>query len=262
MGGAERAERKRKQEEAARSRQAVPQRGDGGSRRLVTAVAAALVLLAVVAGVGVWLQRDTPGELAAAIPVAPPAADFAVELQAGAIVAGERSAPVTIDVYEDYLCPGCAELEDRDGERMAQAAADGKAIVRYHPIALLDDRSEPEGYSTLAAGASHCAAEAGVFPTVHTSLFAAQPTQGEQAWTRAQIVALGRKLGADESFARCIRDDRVEQQLTVATQQARQRIAELRGDGLVGTPTVLVDGRIADPGDAEWLDRALGGPVR
>lgn len=261
MGGAERAERKRRQQEvAARSRQpAAPQRKDGGGRRVVTAVAAVVVLLVVVVGVGVWLQqRDTPGELPAAIPVTSPAADYAVELQGGTVVAGERGAPVTIDVYEDFLCPGCAELEDRDGDRLADAAAGGQAVVRYHPIALLDEESEPPGYSTLAAGASHCAVAAGIFPTLHTSLFAAQPTQGEPAWTRPQLVALGRELGADGSFARCVRDEDVEQQVTAATQRARQRIAELRGDGLVGTPTVLVDGRLADPGDRDWLDRAFG----
>ncbi|MPZ67416.1 MAG: thioredoxin domain-containing protein [Pseudonocardiaceae bacterium] len=263
MGGAERAERKRRQQEAAARRQqpqAASQRQDGGGRRVVTAVAAVVVvLLAVVVGVGVWLQqRDTPEEPPDAIPVTPPAAGYAVESQGGAIVAGERGAPVTIDVYEDFLCPGCAELEDRDGDRLAQAAAGGQARVRYHPIALLDEESEPPGYSTLAAGASHCAAAAGIFPTLHTSLFAEQPTQGEPGWTRPQIVALGRQLGAGDGFARCVRGDAVEQQVTVATQQARQRIAALRGDGLVGTPTVLVDGKLADPGDSEWLDRALG----
>lgn len=262
MGGAERAERKRRQQEAAaRSQQPeeAPQRTDGGGRRVLTAVAAVVVLLAVVVGVGVWLQqRDTPGELPAAIPVTDAAADYAAESQGGAVVAGDAGAPVTIDVYEDLLCPGCAELVDRDGDRLAQAAADGQAVVRYHPIALLDEDSEPPGYSTLAAGASHCAAQAGIFPALHTSLFAEQPTQGEQGWTRPQIAALGRQLGADDGYARCVRGDAVEQQVTAATQQARQRIREVRGDGLVGTPTVLVDGKLADPGDREWLDRALG----
>lgn len=264
MGGGERAERRRKQQEAAaRSHQPEPRRQDGARRRAVAAVAGVVVLLAVVVGVGIWLQqRTTPGELPAAIPVAPPAADYAVELQGATVVAGDRGAPVTIDVYEDFLCPGCAALEDRYGDRLAQAAASGQAAVRYHPIALLDEESEPQGYSTLAAGASRCAASAGIFPALHTSLFAAQPTQGEPAWTAAQIVALGRQLGADGGFARCIRDEGTEQQVTAATRQARQRIAELRGDGLVGTPTVLVDGRMVDPGDPEWLDRALGGTGR
>lgn len=270
MGGAERAERRRRQQEAAaRSPQAGASRGDGedgrdgGHRRAVTAVVGVIVLLAAVVGVGVWLQqRSNPGELPAAIPVTSPAADFPVQLQGATAVAGQRGAPVTIDVYEDFLCPGCAALEERDGDRLAKAAAAGQAVVRYRPVALLDEESEPPGYSTLAAGSAHCAARAGIFPTVHASLFAAQPTEGGQGWTQAQLVALGRQLGAGDGFARCVRDTETEQRVTAATQQARQRIAELRGDGLVGTPTVLVDGRMIDPGDPEWIDRALGGTGR
>ncbi|MQA15040.1 MAG: thioredoxin domain-containing protein, partial [Pseudonocardiaceae bacterium] len=161
MGGAERAERKRKQqafEAAAREREDVtPDRGRG---RIATAAAAVLVLLAVVVGVGVWLQqRDDPGELPAAIPATTPAADYPVELQGETVVAGDPGAPVPVDVYEDFLCPGCAALENLYGDRLAQAAASGQAVVRYHPIAMLDEDSDPEGYSTLAAGAAICAAE-------------------------------------------------------------------------------------------------------
>lgn len=209
---------------------------------------------------GVWLQqRGTPGELPAAIPVTSPAADYPVQLQGATLVTGQRGAPVTIDVYEDFLCPGCAALEERDGDLLAKAAAGGQAVVRYHPIALLDEESEPPGYSTLAAGSAHCAARAGIFPTVHASLYAAQPTESGEGWTQPQIVALGRQLGAGDGFARCLRDTGTDRRVTAATQQARQRIAELRGDGLVGTPTVLVNGQMVDPGDLEWLDRALGG---
>lgn len=260
MGGAERAERRRKQREAAaRNRQPESPGRDGGPRRAVTALVGVVVLLAVVVGVGVWLQqRDTPGELPAAIPVVSPAAEYPVELAGETVVAGRPAAPVTIDVYEDYLCPGCAELEDRYGDRLARAVASGRAVVRYHPVAILDDESEPGGYSSRAAVASLCAVRAGIFPAVHASLFATPPVPGEAGWTDAQLAGLGRALGAGEGFARCLRDDDVGQRVAAATQQARQRIAALRGDGLVGTPTVLVDGELADPGHSRWLDRALG----
>lgn len=257
MGGAERAERKRAQQELLAG-------GRHGARatdrhRVVAAVAVITLLLAAVVGVGVWLQqRKDPGELPAAIPVVTPAADHLVELQGEIVVAGRPGAPVTIDVYEDFLCSGCVALEDRYGDRLVRAAAGGQALVRYHPVAMLDDESEPAGYSSRAALAALCAARYGVFPAVHASLFGTPPERSSPSWTGAQLAALGDTLGAGQGFARCLRDDGGEQRVAAATQLAARRIAELRGDGRYGIPTVLVDGELVDPGDSEWLDRALG----
>jgi protein-disulfide isomerase len=230
-----------------------------GRRRGAAALTAVVMLLAVVVGVGGWLQqRAAPGELPAAILVVSPVAGYPVELDGTTVVAGRPAAPVTIDVYEDYLCPGCAELADRYGERLVRAAASGRAVVRHHPVAMLDGESEPEGYSSRAAVAALCAARTGIFPAVHASLLATPPVPASAGWTGAQLAALGRALGAGDGFARCLRDDGVEQRVAAATRQVRQRIAALRGDGLAGIPTVLVDGDLADPGHSRWLDRALG----
>lgn len=258
MGGAERAERKRRQQAG----KAVTTARRGRPSRLVVAGVAVVVLLAVVVGVGVWLQsRNAPEDLPVAIPVAQPAASYPVAVSEDAIVAGSPDAPVTIDVYEDFLCPVCGSFEDAYGEALERAAADGRATVRYHPVAILDEASEPEGYSTLAAGAAFCAAESGVFPGVHDSLFGTQPAEGGPAWTQAQLVELGRDLGAGDGFARCVRQGD-ERRITTATAKASRRIADLRGDGRFGTPTVLVDGELADIGDPAWLEDALGAGAR
>ncbi|MGH3979996.1 MAG: DsbA family protein [Pseudonocardiaceae bacterium] len=263
MGGAERAERKRKQAaEVARAATAVAAARDGGRSRVVVAGVAVVVLLAVVVGVGVWLQnRNAPEDLPAAVPIAQPAAEYPVAVSGEEIVAGDPGAPVTIDVYEDFLCPACGAFEETYGVALAQAVAQGRAVVRYHPVSILDEASEPEGYSTLAAGAAFCAAEAGIFPALHDSLFGAQPAEGGPAWTRPQLTQLGRDLGAGEDFARCVRQGN-EQRIDSATRSASQRIADLRGDGQFGTPTVLVDGELADIGDPQWLEDALGAGAR
>ncbi|MGH3787115.1 MAG: DsbA family protein [Pseudonocardiaceae bacterium] len=259
MGGAERAEHKRK-------RQAAPAvtaaSGGGGSNRTLIAAVAVVVALAVVVGAGLFLQnRNKPDPLPATIPLAAAGPGYPVTVQGDAVVTGSPQAPVTIDIYEDFLCPGCGQLEERYHQRLELAAADDKAKVVYHPVAIIDDLSEPAGYSTLAAGASFCAAEAGIFPRFHNSLFAAQPSEGGPGWTSAQLQRLGRDLGAGDGFTRCVQTG-AEQRVAAATENARRYVSGLRPDGRFGTPSIVVNGAVVDITDEGWLDKALSGAVQ
>ena len=261
MGGAERAERRRRQQAAQAARVAqgsTPTAGAPGSAGRSKAGVARVaigVLVVLVVGGGIWLQtRGNSGELPAAVPVVQPAADYPVQARGDVVVAGDPQAPVTIDVYEDFLCPICGAFEDEYGDRLTRAAASGAATVRYHPVAILDGLSDPSGYSTLAAATALCAADAGVFPAVHESLFATQPAEGGTGWTQGQLLQLGRDLGAGADFTRCLREDGA-QRVVAATQQARLDVSGPQG---LGTLTVLVNGEVADLGDRDWLDDALG----
>lgn len=259
MGGAERAEDKRKRQAA----QAVTAaRTGGGSSRGVIAGVAIVVVLAAVVGCALWLQnRNKPGGLPGAIPVAAAEVEYRVAAQGDAIVTGSPQAPVTIDVYEDFMCPVCGQFERLYHQRLAQAAADGRTKVVYHPVAILDELSVPAGYSTLAAGATFCATQAGIFPRFHDSLFAAQPTEGGHGWTSAQLQQLGRSLSAGDGFARCVQAG-AQQRVATATENASRYISGLRPDHRFGTPSVVVNGALVNISDEGWLDQALSGTRR
>jgi protein-disulfide isomerase len=259
VSGAERTQDKRKQE----ATQAVAAARGGGANRMVIAGIAIIVVLIVVVGGAVLLQnRNKPQNLPSAIPIAAAGAEYPVALQGATIVTGNPQAPVTIDIYEDFLCPHCGKLEQIYHPRLAQAAADGKAKMVYHPVAILDSRSVPAGYSTLAAGATFCAAEAGIFPRFHDSLFAAQPAEGAPAWTVAQLQQLGTALGAGDRFTSCVQTGAV-QRVTTATENASRYVSGLRADHEFGTPSVLVNGTVVEnPFDGQWLDKALSGAQR
>jgi protein-disulfide isomerase len=266
VGGAQRAERKRKRQAMQAAAGTTGAKGTTGamtgaprkvSRGGATGVAV-VALLALVVGFGIWLQqRSEPGALPPTIPVAAAGPTYPVSVQGDAVAIGNPEAPVTIDVYEDFLCPACAQFEQLYGDQMEQAAAAGQAQVIYHPVAILDGYSEPAGYSTLAAGATFCAADAGIFPRFHRSLYAAQPREGGPGWSAAQLEQLGRTLGAGDDFTRCLRT-MDEQRVVAATENARQYVSTLRPDGRLGTPTVLVNGSITDTGEPSWLDETLG----
>jgi protein-disulfide isomerase len=261
VGGAERGERKRKQQAAMAAAKSAPEAPRSGANRTRAAGVGIAALIVLVVGIGIWLQvRNEPAKLPAAIPAAAAGPGYPVSPQGDATVAGKPGAPVTIDVYEDFLCPACGQFEKLYGHRLEQAAAAGQARVVYHPIAILDDASLPTGYSSLAAGGALCAAQAGVFPRYHDSLYATQPTEGGPGWTTAQIQQLGRTLGASPAFTHCVATSGP--RATKATETASRYLSSLRPDGKVGTPTVVVNGVAADTGDEHWLDQALAGARR
>jgi protein-disulfide isomerase len=260
VGGAERAEDKRKRQAA---RAVTAARGAGGGSRGVIVGVALVVLLAFVVGFGLWVQNHhKKGAPPAAIPVAPAGVAYPVAVQGDTIVTGSPQAPVTIDIYEDSMCPICGQFEKLYHQRLEQAAADGKAKVVYHPVAILDDYSVPHGYSTLAAGATLCAAQASIFPRFHDSLFADQPTEDGPGWTVAKLQQLGRSLGAGESFARCVQTGAQQRVVKTATANASRYISGLSTDHQFGTPSVLVNGALIDIGNANWLNQALHGARR
>lgn len=276
MGGAERADRRRKQRanrapspgtppgpkrggatRATASARASAARDD--RRRILTAVAVVLLLGAAVLG-GVLWQRSR-STLADAAPTRVDAS-YPARVDNGTVLAGAEGAKSTVDVYEDFLCPACGNFEQRDAAKINDALAAGTLKVRYHIINLLDEQSNPAGYSLDAGAAALCAADAGAFPGYHASLFGSQPEEGGRGYSLDQLVKLGHDLGiTDPTFDGCVRNrthaGAVRAQLAAATSDPALRRPRPGGSQVFGTPTVVVAGKVVDLGDAAWLDNAL-----
>ncbi|MHC1560702.1 DsbA family protein [Actinomycetospora sp. C-140] len=218
---------------------------------------AVVVLVAVVVIGGVLLSgngSDSSG--GQAIPVAPAPAQYQTSVAGGVVTAG-GPAPHTIDLYEDALCPACQSFEQSYGERMAQAIAAGKVQVRYHLVDLLEQRSNPPGYSSAGGNAMICAAENNAFPAVHTSLYAAQPTEGGKPYDTGQLVDLGQRAGAGPGYADCVTSGRHVGEINQNFQAASTDPA-LQRQGSFGTPTIVVDGKLLQQQNTGDLDTALG----
>ncbi|MEV7629096.1 thioredoxin domain-containing protein [Actinoplanes sp. NPDC089786] len=149
--------------------------------------------------------------------------------------------PVTIDVYEDFMCPICHEFENQSGATLTQLVNAKKVTVRYHPIAILDDKSNGTKYSTRAAGAVAAAAEEGKFRQYHQVLFDNQPTEGSNGLDNAKLIELGKSAGLGDKFAAAVTDGKYSGWATNVTAESSKR-------GVTGTPTVLVNGkRLSNP---------------
>jgi protein-disulfide isomerase len=202
-------------------------------RTVVGAVVAAVVLVvALVAVVLVQTHRTSTDATAAA----PPGTTDGY-----ALAVGSADAPVTVDVYEDFQCPVCAQLEATSGATFASLVDAGTVQLRYHGMAFLDRASTTE-YSTRALNAAAVVAESGTdaYRAFHDLLFAHQPAEGSAGLTDDQLIDYAGQAGATGAAVESgIRDLRYGDWVAAATEQASK-------DGVTGTPTVLVDGRTLD----------------
>ena len=246
MGGASRNEKRRKQEEAERRLAAAGIRVPQKRNRTPVVVVAVVIVVAVVVGAALLVARALGGDVE---PTYTAKADGAV------VTAG--TGPVVIDLYEDYLCPSCERFETRYGSEVTTALNEGKISVRFHTIAILDEQSNPAGYSTRAGNAALCAVPAGIFPRYHKKLFDEQPAEGSAGLTNDQLVAFGTELGAQGDFAACVQGNTNLDAMAAETKKATSDTA-LQTNGRFGTPTVAVGGKKIDLNDTSWLQNAIG----
>lgn len=144
--------------------------------------------------------------------------------------------PVTIDLYEDFMCPICKNFEVQSGDTIDQLVADKKVTVRYHMVAILDDSSNGTKYSTRASAAAAAAAQDGKFDQYHDTLYDNQPAENSDGLTDAKLIELGKSIGLGDTFATAVNDKTYVAWVATVTDQFSSR-------GFTGTPTVVVNGK-------------------
>lgn len=251
MGGAERSARKRRQQRTAGAKAVAQARGGGGvNKRVIAAVVAVVVLAGVIIGGVVWTnssKNSTQGQTIAP-QTANAALDSPAERQGVTVVSGSPNAKTKLDIYADFLCPYCGQLQKNSGSQIEQQIEAGTVQVTYHMIPLLVANSDPPGYSLDSANAALCAADQGKFTSYHDSLFAQQPKEGARGYDNAQLIKLGQDLGiTSPQFASCVNGGTYDQQLNSALQQVEQN------PSFQGTPTIFHNGTSVDWTRSTWL---------
>jgi protein-disulfide isomerase len=251
VGGAERRARKRRQQRAAGAKAVAQARGTAGPNKPVIVVVVAVVLLAaVIIGGVIWTnaaKNSTQGQ-AIAPQTASAVLDSPGERQGVTVVSGKPDAKVKLDIYADFLCPYCGELQKGSGGQIEQQIGAGTLQVTYHMIPLLVANSDPPGYSLDSANAALCAADNGKFTAYHDSLYAQQPKEGSRGYDSAQLIKLGQDLGiTSPQFASCVNAGTYKQQLNAALQQIESNPA------FQGTPSIFHSGASVDWTKPTWL---------
>ncbi|NHN54289.1 thioredoxin domain-containing protein [Calidifontibacter sp. DB0510] len=156
-----------------------------------------------------------------------------------------EGAPV-VDLYEDFQCPICKQLETTNGSAIDAAAKAGKIKLVYHMMSFLDDNLRNDG-SKIAANASFCASDAGKFPQFHKAAFAAQrpEEQAQQGDTFSvnEVKGYASKMGLSGSalttYQQCVSSDKYSKYVTATQTQSSK-------DGVNGTPTLKINGQALD----------------
>ena len=194
-----------------------------------------LVIVGAVVG-GVFLSESSR------MPAAPPSADgtisllgtSGVPLSVGktAVTVGKADAPVKIDLYEDYSCPHCADYEVAVGPTLLTLAAQGEAVVSFHPIRIVT------AYGTAAGSAAACVAtkDAQKWPDFHAALFA-NHSQATDGWGSTEFADYARSQGiTDDATLTCISQGSYTDWIATNTDASRTA-------GVSGTPTLFINGK-------------------
>lgn len=155
----------------------------------------------------------------------------------------DGNGPVQVDIWLDLHCPHCRTFEEEAGATLDQLVADGQITRVYHPVSFLDRFSTTE-YSTRAAAAVGCAADANAQARYIQELLAVQPPAGGPGLDDAQLTQVGAEAGVTgEEFATCVSDERYRGWVEQVTESAARA-------GVTGTPTVRVNGTTVEPSAA------------
>lgn len=145
-----------------------------------------------------------------------------------------------VDIYFDFLCSACKEFQTFAASPLDNYTSDNTIQLVYHPLHYLDSRSAGSRFSTRAAAAAGCAADAHQLPAFITAVYAKQPKENTRGLSNAQLVSIGHGAGiTGPAFGRCVTSQKYAAWVTHVTQQATE-------EGVSTGPAVFVDGQRTD----------------
>ncbi|MGW0482257.1 DsbA family protein [Nonomuraea sp. NPDC003214] len=231
MGKAERSKTAR---EKIREQQAA-ERAREQRKKVVTYVTAGAVAIAAI-GAGMWYSMSRSQSEQAGADLAP----VTIQADGSVIMAKDGVTKPVVDIYEDFQCPACKELERVSGQTFKNLAAEGLAKVVYHPITIFGQ--EPtKGNSVRAGAAARCVPDGKQWVAFHDLLFENQPSETVEGFKTDQLIEWGKEAGVtDPGFETCVTSQKHAQAQLDYSDKINKR------ENLEGTPTVKVDGQMID----------------
>lgn len=140
---------------------------------------------------------------------------------------GDQDAPVTVDEFASFACPGCEALHSESLSAILERVRSGQILFTYVP---LQTGSIPN--ASGAARAALCAGRQGMFWEMHDVLFDWQTRYANTAYSQARLLAGVSAMGLSESaFTNCFNSAAINETLTSAMME-----------DVTGTPTINVNG--------------------
>ncbi|MCZ9305473.1 DsbA family protein [Corynebacterium sp. c9Ua_112] len=170
----------------------------------------------------------------------------------------------TVEVFEDFSCHYCAELETASSEDVKKALEDGKVKVQFRFMNFLD-RGDETGPSTRGAAVAWEIAKTGdvdAFWNIHRLMMEEQSTVTRD-WDWDDLANAAEKMGVDDGVVGKIRDKSIKDE-GAKISRANDKEVEKR-EGNVSSPLLYKNGKKFDPPVNEkremqsWVPVALEG---
>jgi protein-disulfide isomerase len=155
---------------------------------------------------------------------------------------------VRVVIYEDYRCPMCKQVHDQIQPVISAKLGAGSIKVEFHAVDLIDHNTGGKG--SLAAGnAASCALPAFKFQPYREALYAAQPSESDDAFADPnELISVAKTVSGLDSptFEDCVRTQPYGGSI-------ESMYAAQYGSGkLNGVPTVFING-------TQWIAPSSGG---
>ncbi len=219
------------------------------NRNILIQAVVAVVLIGLIAAIGIGIaMKKSDKDEAAAGPTPSIAATASPNgitgniTDNGSIRIGKPDAEVTVRVVADLQCPACKAFEAANGQVLEDAVNSGTAAVEYNIISFLDRASGGAEYSSRAANASYCVAQAdpAKYQTWLSTMYEQQPAEGTSGLTDDQLIEIAKLVGYTDDVSGCIRDRTYDNFVEAKTREAFD-------GGIQSTPSVFVNGQQVNP---------------
>jgi protein-disulfide isomerase len=197
-------------------------------------IGASVAIVAIVVGIIIFNENQ-----AKSAPVAQP--DVPAEWINRNVV-GSPDAPVTVQLWEDFLCPSCQSFATTVKPQLfANDVKSGKVRVEYHYFPL----QQHEPGATMSALAAECAADQGMFWPYHDRVFQMAKVDQQGAVQFDDLVGYAQGMGMDEArFRSCLSSQEHLSTVTDSLAQAQQLNLQFTPSVIVGD-TLLQDSSYA-----------------
>jgi protein-disulfide isomerase len=234
---------KREQLKAKRRREQLMRRG-----YIIAAISIFVILLAVII-----IAQGSPkiGAIATAVPFTRP--------QANGLSMGDPNAPVKVEEYADFQCPGCKQFYlNNETEFVNLYVATGKVYYTFIPDSFLDERPGATGReSKNAAEAAYCASDQNKFWEYHDILYTNQvDIENSGVFSVQRLKAFASTIGLDTTqFNTCFDSQKYRQQVLNDKAKAEQT-------NVTSTPSFTVNGKLVLGQDLfTTLEAAIANPT-
>lgn len=152
----------------------------------------------------------------------------------------------TLQIWEDFQCPACGQMEQKSGQTILDLAAAGKIRLEWRPTIFLDNNLKAENTaagnpdsSLRATAAFGCAVDQGKATEFHTALFGAQPTTEGEGYSDDALLAIA-KANMDETQLAAFTTCFTAKQYEGWVQNSYDLFSK---EGVTSTPTAILNGK-------------------